>query len=285
MLVDTSVTPAAARELVAGIRTLTDKPIRYVFNSHYHFDHAHGNQIFGDGVEIIGHEFVRERLLGNVLMQRTNRSFADAVPNQINGVRDELAVATDAAERAELQERIRVLEAHQEALGEVEPTPPNITYRDQMVIHKGGREVQLHFLGRGHTGGDTIVFLPEERIVFTGDFLVGRPGGGILSYMGDAYVDEWPDSLERLESLDFDVIVPGHGAPFRDRQQIADFQRYLRDLWTQVAELRTEGLSVQQAADRVDMSAYEPEYGPGARRVDPRAIMRLYELLQHQMAI
>ncbi len=59
MIVDTHVTPAAARALVEGVKTLTDKPVRYVINSHYHFDHAHGNQIFGDDVEIVGHQFVR----------------------------------------------------------------------------------------------------------------------------------------------------------------------------------------------------------------------------------
>ena len=62
MLVDSSVSPAAARGLVEGVKTLTDKPVKYVFNTHYHFDHAHGNQIFGDDVEIIGHDFVRTML-------------------------------------------------------------------------------------------------------------------------------------------------------------------------------------------------------------------------------
>ena len=78
-----------------------------------------------------------------------------------------------------------------------------------MTLHKGGREVQVQFLGRGHTGGDTMVFLPAERIVFTGDFFEGRPGGGVLSYLGDSFIDEWPASLERLKALDFDIIVPG----------------------------------------------------------------------------
>ena len=285
MLVDTSVTTAAARALVAGIGTLTDKLIKYVFNTHYHFDHAHGNQIFGDAAEIIGHEFVRERLLGNVLEQRTSVSFSNGIPAQVDALRNELTEAADVVERSELRERLRILEAHWSALQEVEPTPPNITYRDQMVIHKGGREVQLHFLGRGHTGGDTMVFLPEERIVSTGDFLLGRPEGGLLAYMGDAYIDEWPDSLERLEALDFDVVVPGHGTPFRDRGQTENFQRYLRDLWSRVSQMRSDGLSVQQASERVDMSDHEPQYGPRARNVDQRAIVRLYELLQYKMAI
>ena len=119
--------------------------------------------------------------------------------------------------------------------------PPNVTFTDKMVIHKGGREVQVHFLGRGHTGGDTMVFLPAERIVFTGDFFEGRPGGGMLSYLGDSFIDEWPASLERLKALEFDVIVPGHGAPLRERKQIDDFQSYLRDFWRQATALRAQG--------------------------------------------
>ena len=174
-------------------------------------------------------------------------------------------------------------EAHWNAIQETNVTPPNVTYSDTMTIHKRGRGVQLHFLGRGHTAGDTMIFLPAERIVFTGDFLLGRPCGGILSYMGDGFVNEWPDSLQRLKALDFDVIVPGHGAPFRDRGQIETFQAYLGDLWAQVSTLRAEGLSVEEAVGRVDMSQYADQYGPRVGNVDPRAVMRIYELLQIQM--
>ena len=133
-------------------------------------------------------------------------------------------------------------EAHWNAIQETKIKPPNVTYRDRMKVVKGGREVQLHFLGRGHTGGDTMVFLPADRIVFTGDFFVGRPGANGLPYMGDGFVNEWPSSLDRLKALDFDIMVPGHGTPFRERKQINDLQSYLRDLWTQVSKLRAEGL-------------------------------------------
>ena len=100
-----------------------------------------------------------------------------------------------------------------------------------------------------------MIFLPAERIVFTGDFLLGRPGGGILSYMGDGFVNEWPDSLQRLKALDFN----------------------------EVSTLRAEGLSVEEAVGRVDMSQYADQYGPRVGKVDPRAVMRIYELLQIQM--
>ena len=139
--------------------------------------------------------------------------------------------------------------------------PPNVTFTDSMAIHKGGREVQLLFLGRGHTGGDTMVFLPAERIVFTGDFFEGRPGGGVLSYLGDSFIDEWPASLERLKSLDFDVIVPGHGAPLKERKQIDDFQSYLRDFWKQASALRAQGLTAAQATEKMDLSKFAPQYG------------------------
>ena len=283
MLVDTTVSPAAARKLVAEIRTeVTEKPIRYVFNTHFHFDHSHGNQVFGDDVEIIGHEFVRQQHLADVSKQRTNRTFSAAIPGQIERVRAQLAAATDDAERARLATDLRVREAHWNAIQETEVRAPNITYRDEMKVVKGGREVQLHFVGRGHTGGDTMVFLPAERIVFTGDFFLGSPGVNSLPYMGDGFVNEWPASLDGLKALNFDTIVPGHGTPFRERNQIDDLQNYLRDLWAQTSTLRAEGLSVEHAVNRIDLTAHEPVYGARARSIDPRAVVRIYEILQIQ---
>src|SRR5687768_4059024 len=148
MLVDTSVTPAAARALVAQIRAeITPRPIKYVFNSHYHFDHAHGNQIFGDDVEIVGHEYIRKMHLTNVIQQRTNRSFSEGLPNQIAQMKQRIAQTSDAKERATLEASLSVTEAHANAVQEVVVKPPNVTFTDTMVIHKGGREVQLLFLG------------------------------------------------------------------------------------------------------------------------------------------
>ena len=283
MLVDTSVSPAAARKLVAEIASeVTDKPIRYVFNTHFHFDHSHGNQIFGDDVEIVGHDYVRAQHLSNVLEQRTNRSFSALLPGQIEGLEGQIAAASDAAERTRLETVLRQLRAHQNAIQETVVKAPNVTYSDTMRIVKGGREVQLHFVGRGHTGGDTMVFLPEERIVFTGDFFVGSPGANALPFMGDGFVNEWPASLDGLRALDFEVMVPGHGAPFRDRSQIDDLQAYLRDLWAQVSALRLEGLSAAEAAGRVDLSAHADAYGAQAGSADPRAVQRIYEVLQIQ---
>jgi glyoxylase-like metal-dependent hydrolase (beta-lactamase superfamily II) len=284
MLVDTSVTPAAARALVAQIKAeLTPKPIKYVFNSHYHFDHAHGNQIFGDDVEIMAHEFIRKMHLTNVIQQRTNRNFTAGLPAQIEQMKERIAKAATPDERAKLQAALSVTEAHHKAVQETVVKPPNVTFTDKMVIHKGGREVQLLFLGRGHTGGDTMVFLPAERILFTGDFFEGRPGGGVLSYLGDAFIDEWSDSLERMKSVEFDTIVPGHGAPLKERKQIDDFQLYLREFWRQATAMRNQGLTAQQAVEKIDLSKVSAPYGANAARAGLPAVLRAYELLQIQM--
>ena len=98
-----------------------------------------------------------------------------------------------------------------------------------MTLHSGDREIQIRFLGRAHTAGDVVVFLPNEKAVMTGDMLTTA-----LSNMSDAFVDEWSTTLDELKKLDFDTILPGHGDAFTDKAKIDYFQAYLRDVWTQV---------------------------------------------------
>lgn len=282
LVVDSHVTPAAARSLLASLSVLTDNPVRYLVNSHYHFDHAHGNQAFPREVEIIGHSFTRAKLsgqAGNVLEESTFRSFSDGVPATVAALERQVSEETDAARKAELTERARIQRNYMEAIGEVQPTPPNITLEEKMtlfqVVNRGSREIQLLHTGRAHTAGDVVVYLPQERIVFTGDMLLPS-----LSYMGDGYVNEWPASLEGLKALDIEYVLPGHGQPFSDLSVIDNFQAYLRDLWTLTSRLKDQGLSVEQAAEQIDLTGHAGNYpqirGPGA---DPRAIRRIYQLL------
>jgi glyoxylase-like metal-dependent hydrolase (beta-lactamase superfamily II) len=141
-----------------------------------------------------------------------------------------------------------------------------------MVLYKGPREIDLLFLGRGHTGGDTVVFLPKERIVCTGDLMESR-----LAYMGDAFFDEWVTTLGELKKLDFALVLPGHGTPFRDKGLITAFQSYLMDVTSQVANLRKQGVSAEDAAKRVDLTSHQKDFpqiqGPGA---DLRGVRRIY---------
>jgi len=282
LVVDSHVTPSAARTLLDSLLVITDKPVRYLVNSHYHFDHAHGNQSFPPGIEIIGHEFTRAKLsgtLGNVLDESTFRSFSDPVPSLVASLGEQIASESDLARKAELQERLRVQTDYMNAIGEVVPTPPNITLADKMtlfqVVPEGSREIQLLHFGRAHTGGDVVIYLPQEKVVFTGDMML--PG---LAYMGDGHVDEWPDALEGLKGLDFDTWLPGHGPVMRSKVPISNFQDYLRDLWVKSNELYRLGVEWQEAAMQIDMTNHARNYfqirGPG---VDPRAIRRIFELL------
>ncbi len=275
MIVDSHITPAAAYVLSEELLEITDKPIRYVVDTHFHFDHAHGNQIFGPEVEIIGHEFTHAMLSDpqGIFESRTYAGFTGGVPGQVENLRAQVESAEDAEERAALEAQLQVQEQYMLALDATNPTPPTLSFTDTLTVFAGDREIRLIHHGRGHTGGDVMVFLPEERIIATGDFfLPGTP------YMGDAYLDEWPDSLERLREIDFETVLPGHGPPFTDRARIDALQAYLGDLWSQIGDLREQGVSAEEAAERIDLTSHQDNYpnitSPG---IDPRVTIRAYE--------
>ena len=262
LIVDSHVTPVAARALIDSLSVVTDKPVRYLVNSHYHFDHAHGNQSFPDGVEIIGHEFTRAKLngdIGNVLEERTFRSFSDPVPSIVSNLERQVEEESDSGRRAQLQEQLRVQTDYMNAIPEVNPTPPNITLAEKMtlfqVVARGSREIQLLHFGRAHTGGDVVVYLPQERIAFTGDMML--PG---LAYMGDGHVDEWPAALEGLKNLNFDAWLPGHGPVMRDKSQISNFQEYLLDLWVKAEGMHSRSAGWEEAAGRLDMTNHSANF-------------------------
>lgn len=274
LLVDDGTTPAAARALLADMQLITDKPVRYVVNTHFHYDHTDGNSVFPPEVDIIAHEYVRTAILSFDVLHREpyTTSQATAIPAQIDSLRKQIADERDSARKAALEKQLAVARTNLEQLKEIKPTPPNVTYNSRMVLHKGQREIDLLFLGRGHTGGDTVVFLPRERIVCTGDLMESR-----LAYMGDAYFDEWVTTLGELKKLDFALVLPGHGTPFRDKGLITAFQSYLTDVTKQVANLRKQGVSAEDAAKRVDLTSHQKDFpqiqGPGA---DLRGVRRIY---------
>lgn len=282
LLVDSHVTPNAANALLRSVRAVTDKPVRYLVNSHYHFDHAHGNQVFPNTVEIIGHSYTRAKLngeMGDVLTESTMLSFTEGVPETVERLRAQLADTTGTEERARVARLLKSQEDHMISLREIVPTPPNITLESEMTIFQdlseGSREIQLLHLGRAHTAGDVVVYLPQEGLVFTGDMMLPS-----LSYMGDSFPQEWVGTLEALKAVDFDVILPGHGAPLQGKEKISQFQAYLTDLWQKTETMKARGLSAEQTAEQIDLSNHSQNYGqirgPG---VDVRAIRRIYALL------
>src|SRR3954469_11121306 len=106
VIIDSEITPAAARALVADLKAITDKPVRYVIDSHYHYDHAHGNQIFGPEVQVIGHENTRKRMLTNVLEQYTYLTSIEPVPARVAALRERIGKETDPQQKAALERQV-----------------------------------------------------------------------------------------------------------------------------------------------------------------------------------
>jgi cyclase len=277
LLVDSHVSPAAAYALLGELKRITDKPVRYVVNTHYHFDHAHGNQIYPSTVEVIGHEFTHRMLAaGASNVGRTYDRFIGSLPAQIEALRAQRDTTTAPDAREALERRLRVQENYRIATEAVRPTPPTLTMNERMTLHRGGREIRLEFFGRGHTGGDIVVFLPAERLIATGDLLLGSG----VPYMGDAFVPDWIETLEKIKELEFDVVLPGHGAAFENRERIDHLQAYFADFWVQVSALHAAGVPEREAAGRMDMRQHAVNY-PAIRSlgVDIESVQAAYEVL------
>ena len=206
LVVDSHVTPGGAWALREELKAVTPKPIRFVVNSHYHFDHSHGNQIYGPDVEIIGHEFARADDPGGQVARlscaRVLRRAACRTRSRTSKVGSPRPPTP--RNRRPFSAQLDVQRNHLEGTKAVKPTPPNVTLTQTMtLIAARARFASLH-LGRGHTAGDVIVHLPKERIIATGDLLVEN-----TSYMGDAFFTEWIDTIEAVKQLDFDTVLPG----------------------------------------------------------------------------
>ena len=165
LLVESHISPAAAQAVVDEIEALTDKPVRYVVNTHYHFDHAHGNQIYPPEVHVIGHEVTREMLENGGSMGRSYQSFVGGLPDQVAALEAQVAAAEDEEERAELEGRLAYTRNYLAGQEAVVPVGPNTTLSERMTLFRGDREIRLLFFGRGHTGGDVVVHLPRERVM------------------------------------------------------------------------------------------------------------------------
>ena len=149
-----------------------------------------------------------------------------------------------------------------------------------MTLYRGGREIQILYFGRGHTGGDVVVYLPKEKVLFSGDLFVPN-----LGFMGDGFLDEWIVTLEELKKLDFDTVVPGHGEVVATgaaalKERIGFVQDYMRDLWKQANDLKRQGVSAADAAKRIDLTAHKTHFAQlTAVGVDARAVARIYQVV------
>jgi glyoxylase-like metal-dependent hydrolase (beta-lactamase superfamily II) len=278
LLVDSGAGTSESCVLREAIRRVTDRPVRYVVDTHFHFDHALGHEAFPETVTL-GHEATREGLaLGRE--QPTLAGNLAGMPAWVARLKAEAAAEKDETRSASLRGQAAALDAYRRQLAALTPSPSRLTFTRGLTVWLGRREVRILHLGRGHTAGDTVVHLPRERVVCTGDLF-----NGYIGYMGDAYVDEWADTLGRLAELDFDTVVAGHGKPFRGKEAIPAVQACLRDLWRQAEGLEKSGLSAAEAAARIDLSAHAGRFPRLARPgYEPQAVERIYAVIDERRA-
>ena len=229
MVIDTQATPVMAQDVIRHIRTVTDKPIKYVVLSHYH------------AVRVLGASAYK--------------------PQHIIASRDtyDLIVERGEADKAsEIGRFPRLFQA-------VESVPagmtwPTITFSGAMSIWLGKLEVQLLQLGRGHTKGDTVAWLPEQKILFSGDLVEFDA----TPYAGDAYFQDWPKTLDRLAALEPRALVPGRGAALTTPQAVASglagTRGFIADVWNSVKAGVAAGKDLN-AVYKETFAKLQPKYG------------------------
>src|SRR2546422_408792 len=211
VIVDTHSKPSAARVIVDRIRAITPKPVRYVINTHFHWDHWHGNEVYPKaypGAEIVTNQITREAMRQKGLKRIDDHR--RQVPAEIARLEADLAAASAPAERQRLAADVRLAKAYLAEVRALEPALPTIAFEQTMKLYRRDREIHLLHLGRAHTEGDVFVYLPKEKIVITGDAMIGW-----TPYMGDGYPEDWAGTLDHLAQLDFTHIIMGHGEAVR----------------------------------------------------------------------
>jgi cyclase len=262
LVVDTHSKPSAARALIEQIKKLTPKPVKFVVNTHFHWDHYQGNEAYPSswpaGVEIISSEATRTSIEQRGIPRVKHEIVT--MPAQIEQLKADLQKASTPEQRASSQKDISEAEAYLAELKSMQITLPTMTFDRSLILHRSSRTVEILWLGRAHTDGDVFVFLPKEKVLVTGDVLHGW-----TPYMGDSYPYDWIKTLDLAEKLDFDYVIGGHGDVMRDKQTFELWKQYFRDLLDQTAAAYGDGATLDQAKKRVSdylVSKYAAKFDP-----------------------
>ena len=280
LVTDSEGSPASARSLLEGVKSVTDKPVKYLVDTHFHIDHAYGNAALPPTVRVIGSDFTRKMLLSPEARQGvTFRNFTDPMPGRIENLRKQLAAEADATKKATLQQQIAAAEATLAVYsGNFPLQATDVTVSGTMSVWSGAKEFRIMYIGRAHTGGDLTVYVPSERAAASGDILFKATVG----WQGDAFPNEHPATLDALKKLDLELVLPGHGDHIQGRAAIdtaiTNMQEYLREEWRQAAAAKQRGASPEEALKAMDMTKFTPAYGQG---ITPSlaAIRRIYDVI------
>ncbi|HYY57618.1 MAG TPA: MBL fold metallo-hydrolase [Pyrinomonadaceae bacterium] len=259
IVVDTSGAPAITKEVLAALRKLTNKPVRYVINTHWHDDHIRGDKVYREAfpaVEFIAHAATRDYLPTKGVSAR--KQFLEGAPKFVDFLRSLLEKNKSIGgwdlteeERASMASDIRLADFVLGQAPQTEVILPTLTLEDRLTLRRGNRIIDVRYLGRGHTSGDIVVHLPKEGIVITGDLVVWP-----VPFIGSdqSHIGDWATSLERLRALRPAIIVPGHGPVLRDDSYvklIADMFASIKEQ-TEAAVSRGETLEQTRKIVRID---------------------------------
>ena len=245
MIVDTHSKPSAARVIIERLREMTRKPVRYVVNTHFHWDHWHGNEVYPaayPGAEIVTNQITREAMLMKGL--KRIQDHVRQVPGEIAKLKADIQAANP-TQRAKLEADLRLAESYLAEVRALKPALPTIAFEQTMKLYRRDREIHLLHLGRAHTAGDVFVYLPKEKVVITGDAMIGW-----TPFMGDGYPEEWAATLDRLAQLDFTHIIMGHGN-VTGREWLGTFRSYVHDMVEAVRQEAATGTTLDEVKQRV----------------------------------
>ncbi len=267
LVVDAGYLPSSAREDIAQIRQWTDKPVRYLLNTHWHADHTRGNGTYAEAfpsISIISQSATRELIKGN---------YADHPENAVMIVQRDVAVyrrymeagktddgtALTEDDKKQLHEILAGTEAVAAEFKNLVPRLPNVTFERELDLDLGHRRVQIKFLGRGNTAGDAVAFLPKEKILVAGDLVV-HPG----PYMGSGFPTEWSETLVKMIEIDPQVVVPGHGEILHGTVYLSQLNELARTVIAQVQEQYyrlTNRATLDDVKKAIDMDALKKRFG------------------------
>jgi glyoxylase-like metal-dependent hydrolase (beta-lactamase superfamily II) len=259
LVVDANRTPAAARTIIAEIRKLTDKTVRYVVNSHWHDDHIFGNQSYQEafpGVEFIAHRNTRDdmekfaypHIQGAI--NKYTKAVSDTEARLSKGVKPNGEKLTG-EESAELSEQLKVYKDFLPKIRPIRLILPTITFDQQLSLYQGHRIIQILYFGRGNTRGDIAVYLPQEKVLITGDLLVHPVPFAYGSFLG-----EWVQTMKKLQELDANIIIPGHGPVMRNKEYLNLVIDLLESVINQVQEAVKRGLSLEETRKVVNLETF-----------------------------
>jgi cyclase len=262
LVFDTNVLPSSARIVLGELRKITDKPVRYVVNSHWHPDHWDGNEVYAKefpNLEIIASEDTR-RLMENTMnvyirtLEFETQGMNQEFENNLKTGKSSDGTALPEKDRHEIEGALRVEQKFMVEYKAMHPTLPNLTFDNKLTLFHGGREFRIiHFIG--NTTGDTILYLPKDKVLLTGDLLVYP-----VPYMAGSHPSSWIESLKALSHLDVNVIIPGHGQVQHDKNYLNLVTESLQSVVDQVHEALQRGMTLAETQKSLRLDAIRVKF-------------------------